>query len=126
MKEQMNKLGARKMTTVYFIKWILVVCVALDSNKNLQKSLIYKNVILSCLSLLFYFFNKMYFFPNERILSTSDFHHTMQLTEKTNIFFFVLNICISFFFKYTTYTTFIIFFLQYVVIVTAIMVASDL
>lgn len=98
MKEQMNKLGARKMTTVYFIKWILVVCVALDSNKNLQKSLIYKNVILSCLSLLFYFFNKMYFFPNERILSTSDFHHTMQLTEKTNIFFFVLNICICFFF----------------------------
>lgn len=46
MKEQMNKLEAKKMTTVYFIKWILVVCVALDSNKNLQKFHIYKNVIL--------------------------------------------------------------------------------
>lgn len=46
MKEQMNQFEARKMTTVYFIKWILVVCVALDSNKNLQKSHIYKNVIL--------------------------------------------------------------------------------
>ncbi len=34
------------MTTVYFIKLILVVRVALDSNKNLQKSHIYKNVIL--------------------------------------------------------------------------------
>lgn len=42
----MNKLEARKMTTVYFIKLILVVCVAFNSNKNLQKSHIYKNVIL--------------------------------------------------------------------------------
>lgn len=48
MKEQINKLEARKMTTVYFIKWILVVCVALDSNKNIQKSpYIYKTAILT-------------------------------------------------------------------------------
>lgn len=96
MKEQMNKLEARKMTTVYFIKSILVVCVALDSNKNLQKSPhIYKMPFWSGLSLFIYFYNKRYVFPTELIVSTSDFHHTMQLTEKTDIFF-LLNICIFF------------------------------
>lgn len=70
------------MTTVYFINWILVVCVALDSNKNLQKSHMYKKLILIIFFLLFlnyYFYNKMYFSPIEC------FHHTMQRTDKTNI-----------------------------------------
>ena len=46
-----------------------------------------------------YFDTEMYFFRIECIFSTSDFHHTTQLTEKTNILFFFLNVCI---FLYTT------------------------
>lgn len=90
------------MTTVYFIKFILVVCVAFISNKNLQKSHIYKmsrciqciyvaldlllkqNVLFCHLSLFFF--------------CTSDLNRTMQLTFSSNVFSFL---------KYTTYITLI-------------------
>ena len=43
----LNELGRslRKWPQCTFIQWILVLCVALESNKNLQKSNIYKNVM---------------------------------------------------------------------------------
>lgn len=104
----MNKLEARKMTTVYFIKLILVVCVALDSNKNLQKIHIYKNLILILFITLDLFFTiKCTFSPFNAFLTLQTF--IIQCNLLKDQYFFVLNICI-FFFKYTTYTTFIVLF----------------
>jgi len=57
----------------------------------------------SCLSLDFFFRIKSAASPTER--STLDFHHTMQLAEKTNFFKHLY-----LFFKYPAYTTFILFF----------------
>lgn len=96
-------LKARKMTTVYFIKLSLVLCVAFNSNKNLQKNIPYIQKIILFLSItLFYFTSKMFFFPRILALQTLS---TMHFTEKD--YFYVLNIWI--FLEYTTYTTFTFF-----------------
>lgn len=102
------------MTTVYFIKLILVVCVAFISNKNLQKSHIYKmsHCCIQCICVALDLFLKQdvlspfitcffFFFAHQTLIAQCNL--LKRSTFSSNIFSFL---------KYTTYITHIFFYFK--------------